>query len=289
VFEQGKKMGKKFLGKRVQGRYEWVCAVVYAFMVVEHLRQATGHALTRVDDVHVQLKHFGSGLTRIPFYEKQCMLGIFMRSCPAWVVADLAALHYSMITVALYETWPLDMLVAAIHATQLSTIVVSDKTLYTVFKAAKDCPSLKTIIVHGEVEGSDRYRAKSLDLTLYTFPEIVAMGKEHPAEFSLPAQDDLARVCFKSGHSSNVRGVAYTHQALVAVAGGVFSGFPANLRPNSLDRHLSYLPLAHVYEHTLLVFCMMAGCSFGFFGGDTKKLRQDAMLAQPTILSAHAP
>lgn len=44
---------------------------------------------------------------------------------------------------------------------------------------------------------------------------------------------------------------------------------------NDKDRHISYLPLAHIYERAIYNTVSFKGGSIGIFGGDVKKLVED--------------
>ena len=49
------------------------------------------------------------------------------------------------------------------------------------------------------------------------------------------------------------------------------------------DRHISYLPLAHIYERIMAVTAIHCGCSIGFYRGDVLQLLDDVAELQPTI------
>ena len=47
--------------------------------------------------------------------------------------------------------------------------------------------------------------------------------------------------------------------------------------------HISYLPLAHVFETVVMNYCLFAGCAVGFYQGDTLKLLDDLQTLRPTV------
>jgi long-chain acyl-CoA synthetase len=53
------------------------------------------------------------------------------------------------------------------------------------------------------------------------------------------------------------------------------------------DVHISYLPLAHVFERIIQVHLMYVGASFGFYQGDTLKLLDDVSVLKPTRIYSH--
>ena len=53
--------------------------------------------------------------------------------------------------------------------------------------------------------------------------------------------------------------------------------------PYQGDIHISYLPLAHIYERVVLYTCLHTGSSIGFFRGDVLGLMDDMVALRPTI------
>lgn len=74
-----------------------------------------------------------------------------------------------------------------------------------------------------------------------------------------------------------------THGNILAVlAACQFSD--AQLREG--DRHLSYLPLAHIFEKVISWGILCFGGTIGFYGGDTLKLKDDMEKWKPTIFAS---
>lgn len=82
------------------------------------------------------------------------------------------------------------------------------------------------------------------------------------------------------------------HSALLADASGclALAGFGQrtmkkagifSLGPD--DVHISYLPLAHIFERVVFTALIAVGASIGFFRGDTLKLMDDISTLRPTI------
>lgn len=49
------------------------------------------------------------------------------------------------------------------------------------------------------------------------------------------------------------------------------------------DVHISYLPLAHIYERINTITCTHRGAAIGFFSGDVTRLLDDIAALRPTI------
>jgi long-chain acyl-CoA synthetase len=61
------------------------------------------------------------------------------------------------------------------------------------------------------------------------------------------------------------------------------AGTCAAIHADSDDRHLSYLPLAHIFETIVQSLTIAVGGSIALYHGDVKGLIDDAKAAQPTI------
>lgn len=67
--------------------------------------------------------------------------------------------------------------------------------------------------------------------------------------------------------------------AMVAPAGA------NHLAPtNPYDRHLSYLPLAHIFERVVITQILSAGGSIAFYRGKPEYLVEDLQACRPTVL-----
>ena len=58
------------------------------------------------------------------------------------------------------------------------------------------------------------------------------------------------------------------------------------VQTEAFDRHLSYLPLPHIFERVVQAQVLLAGASIGFFRGDPKLLVEDRQACRPTMLPA---
>ena len=52
------------------------------------------------------------------------------------------------------------------------------------------------------------------------------------------------------------------------------------------DTYLSYVPLAHIFERSMLLLCLISGAQIGFFHGETQKLFEDAVRCERNCAAA---
>jgi long-chain acyl-CoA synthetase len=76
-----------------------------------------------------------------------------------------------------------------------------------------------------------------------------------------------------------MQGAMLTHYSLVASAAG--STTTTKFFPS--DVHISYLPLAHIYERMNMLVALHHGVGVGFYQGDVLKLMDDIEALKPTV------
>lgn len=87
-------------------------------------------------------------------------------------------------------------------------------------------------------------------------------------------------LCYTSGTTGDPKGAIITHGGMLScIAALKYSDF----KWAPTDRHISYLPLAHIYERAIYNCCAFEGGSVGIFGGDVKKLTLDMAALKPTV------
>ena len=104
---------------------------------------------------------------------------------------------------------------------------------------------------------------------------------------------DLATIIYTSGTTGQPKGVRLTHRNLTANIDQTFRRFGP--RPNRDDavpyldhtsRHLSVLPLAHVFERLVGSYLMLAAGATIAYAGSADTLAADFQLVEPTTLTA---
>jgi len=101
--------------------------------------------------------------------------------------------------------------------------------------------------------------------------------------YQIPATA-LACLIYTSGTGGAPRGVMLPHRAILSNCTGAFE-LIRPLRPDS-ETYLSYLPLAHSYEHTVGQFFLLSIGSEIVYARGVEHLAADLLTVRPTILTA---
>ncbi|XP_064624929.1 long-chain-fatty-acid--CoA ligase 5-like isoform X2 [Lineus longissimus] len=233
------------------------------------------------DRVHA----FGSGLLEKGLSANtESLIGLYSINREEWVVAEQACNRYSMVVVPLYDTLGNDACAYIINQTEMTT-VVCDKAAKAqlLLDGAEKMPSLKRIIIMDDISNNNQETASKHGIEVVSFTQIEEVGKENLKEAVPPKPEDLCTISYTSGTTGDPKGVMLSHRAMVANVSSIFKicGVLFDCTPD--QTHISYLPLAHMFERCCETFMLMSGCRIGFFRGDVRKLPDDIMALKPTM------
>ncbi|XP_058854298.1 long-chain-fatty-acid--CoA ligase 1-like isoform X1 [Acipenser ruthenus] len=253
------------LGSRKPNQpYEWICYQEVA---------------DRAEFLGSGLMHRGHTPTPDQF------IGIFAQNRPEWTIAELACYTYSMVSVPLYDTLGAEAIAYIIEKAEISTVICDtpEKAQLLLEYASKGVHQLKTIILIDVFDLDLVGRAKKLGVEVVSLREIESVGKVNRKNPVPPKPDDLAVICFTSGTTGNPKGAMLTHANIVSNAAAFIKITKTSYCISSSDTHVSYLPLAHMFERLVQVLLLCHGARIGFFQGDIRLLMDDLKTLQPTI------
>lgn len=139
--------------------------------------------------------------------------------------------------------------------------------------------------------------ATSFDIRLFNFTELIEEGKtlsdsiiqsSTSKEVSTlnPKSDDICMICYTSGTTGVPKGALITHGNMVAVTTAVIDYIDTLGGFDNTCKHISYLPMAHVFEHFVQSGITWYGARIGFSQGDTSKIVDDIVHLRPTVFAS---
>uniref|UniRef100_A0A8C8F679 Arachidonate--CoA ligase n=1 Tax=Oncorhynchus tshawytscha TaxID=74940 RepID=A0A8C8F679_ONCTS len=196
-------------------------------------------------------------------------IGIFSQNRPEWTISELACYTYSLVCVPLYDTLGLEAIEYIIDQAAISTVICD---LVDKVRLILDCVSgkehtLKTIVV---MEDFDK--------------ELVACGQQSGIEIlSLKDVEVNLKSLFGLGTTGNPKGGMLTHGNVIANCAAFIKITEVHCMLNLHDIHMSYLPLAHMFERVVEGVILVHGARIGYFQGDIRLLMDDLKTLQPTV------
>ncbi|WIA09659.1 hypothetical protein OEZ85_009046 [Tetradesmus obliquus] len=221
----------------------------------------------------------GSGLLQLGIPPKS-MLGLYSVNCKEWVLLDAAAHAYSMTSVPLYDTLGPDAVEYICNHAELAAVGCSAAVLPTLLSCIARCPSLKLLVVWGAGTAQLPEVPAGSSCRLVTLDQVESLGRRHPRAHVPPRPSDIATICYTSGTTGTPKGAVLTHANLIADAAGTCELLD-DWQPG--DRHISYLPLAHIYERNNMTVAVHLGGSVGFYSGNVTELLDDVLALQPQL------
>ncbi|XP_032693449.1 long-chain-fatty-acid--CoA ligase 6 isoform X2 [Lontra canadensis] len=213
-------------------------------------------------------------------------IGVFAQNRPEWIIAELACYTYSMVVVPLYDTLGPGAIRYIIRTADISTVVV-DKPQKAVLLLEhverKETPGLKLIIIMEPFEEALKDRGQECGVVIKSMQAVEECGQQNHQAPVPPKPGDLSIVCFTSGTTGNPKGAMLTHGNVVADFSGFLKVTESQWAPTCADVHISYLPLAHMFERMVQSVVYCHGGRVGFFQGDIRLLSDDMKALHPTI------
>ena len=209
-------------------------------------------------------------------------IALLAESSPDWSITDYAILSNSAVNVPIYPTQALDQVEFILKNSGARILFIStnrqlkrikpvldnyknsERPLVYLFEEPKDA-SVSNI---GKIE---KQGAEELRKTPELFERIS----------SLSQPSDLATIIYTSGTTGIPKGVMLTHHNLTSNA--LRSGEVFDLQDG--DQAMSFLPLSHVFERTVLYIYMWYGVKVSFAKG-VETVAEDIKEIRPTIVTA---
>jgi long-chain acyl-CoA synthetase len=213
-------------------------------------------------------------------------IALLAESSPEWSITDYAILANGAVNVPIYPTQTVDQVEFILRNSGARILFISGARQLKRIQAAIDAftnrEKLQIILFESPKESEARDGAT----TLSALEEIGKRADARDASLfaklsATPEPDDLATIIYTSGTTGEPKGVMLTHRNLVSNT--LSSGRIFELKPD--DRALSFLPLSHVFERTVLYIYMSFGVQINYARG-VETVSEDIKDVRPTIVTA---
>lgn len=262
---------RKKLGKDQYGEFEFK---TYKQVYSEVILFATGVELLNLCPI-IQSKSNG----------ELRFMGIYSRNRQEWMITDIASHMNSVSLVTLYDTLGDSTIEFILSETGLTSIVMETRNLMKLIQLREENNhhQLQNIIVVDNENTDSISKAKEKGYSIFTFNDILEKGKGQSMQFTHCKPETLATLSYTSGTTGTPKGTMLTHGQLAAE---ILTLESAGIGFTSKDKYLSYLPLAHVFERVINLFCLYVGATVGFYSGDPLKVVEDAQKLNTTVFIA---
>ena len=219
------------------------------------------------------------------------LVGIFAKNCTEWVVADMGCQMDSVTTATLYATLGQEAFKYICDQTKIKTILVSPDlvkllcenkqkfkleylTNAILFDLTTNCDSKK------ELEN-----LRKAGFTAYSFTEDFLKENKNikNTDLLLSQPETIMTICYTSGTTGDPKGVMLSQKNMISVLETVIRDSSVPLDENGT--HISFLPLAHIFERMVISGFMGVAAKVGFISGSVRTtLMEDMSILGPTLL-----
>jgi long-chain acyl-CoA synthetase len=250
-----------------------------------HVRRCEGDGFVDLSSREVleRVRAFSLGLQALGVRAGD-RVGIVCESRPEWHLADLAILTARAITVPVYPTLSVTQARFILDDSGASVVVVSDAVqLAKIREAAATLPTLRTVVV--VVAPAALPDAADSMPAVLTMADVMADGRrqlqQDPGlDARYEAQARSVAPSYTSGTTGTPKGVVLTH-------GNILSNVIASnavLKVGVQDVALSFLPLSHTFERTVVYLYMLCGATV-VFAESLLTVARDLARVAPTIMT----
>jgi len=167
-------------------------------------------------------------------------IGIYSKNCYHWILADLAILMGSYVSVPFYSSLPGDQLAEVIEMADLDALFIGKLDHWDVSHSQAvmtDLICIKFPLYEGQAEA----------VTGLDWDNLVAESEPSLENF-VPQLDDLWTIKFTSGTTGKPKGVMHVHRTPAQIMLNEKESNWIGVFNVSNPKHFSYLPLNHVGE-----------------------------------------
>lgn len=210
-------------------------------------------------------------------------VALLAESSPEWSLTDYAILATGAVNVPIYPTQAVDQVEFILRNSGARVLFVStNRQLKRVAAALEALKKARPRIILFETPKEETEGVTSLAaLEKLGGEEHARQPQLYEQLVALAQPEDMATIIYTSGTTGDPKGVMLTHHNLVSNA--VNSGAVFELRPD--DVALSFLPLSHVFERTVLYIYMLFGVQICYARG-VEYVGEDIKEICPTVVTA---
>jgi long-chain acyl-CoA synthetase len=236
----------------------------------EWLSISSSELLARVRRLALALDRLGIG--------KGDRVALLAESGPLWTITDYAILATGAINVPIYPTQPPAQVDYILEESEPKMLFVSSRRQARRVRSVLDArPDLRVVTFDPGVEGYDDVS------TLERQGQ--AIEEETPTRFDEMREgvraEDVASIIYTSGTTGEPKGVVLTHRNIVFDA--VAAAEHITCEPD--DVALSFLPLSHIFERTVLYLALRCGVTIAY-AESIEAVAANIAEVRPTLMTA---
>ena len=234
-------------------------------------------------EVFDRVRDLSLGLTGLGI-EPGDRVALMSESRPDWTIADLAILTARAVTVPLYPTLAVEQVRGILADSGARLVIVSDaEQVAKVIAVRGGVPALESVVVmdRADGEGGEAAVLSMTDVAARGHRRLMTedgLGRRFREATAGGDPEAVATIIYTSGTTGEPKGVMLTHANILSNVRSTGEVIPMN----SEDTALSFLPLSHSLERTVLYKYLYDGVTVAF-AESLDTIGRDLRAVRPTI------
>jgi len=241
-------------------------------------------------EMKLNARAFGSCLRKTHGIAQKEKIAIWSGNCAEWLMTDLACAAFNYVSVSVYDTLGPDAASYIVADSGAQVLVCEDKTFKKVPDLLKDevyasnkGADLKVVVYLGKGDEATKAALEAKGIKVQGFHDAVKANKDKLEPDTKPAADDMVTLMYTSGTTGMPKGVMLSHTNITATI--TMIDLTPSITMCSTDVHLSYLPLAHIFERCNCFGLLVKGAHVFFASNGSRFLLADLGVVRPTIFA----
>lgn len=226
--------------------------------------------------------NFACGMMKLGVRSRD-LVGIFSENRPEWVLSSDASYLLGFTMVHIYETFSQEALEFSLKNSNVEYLLVSAKNLKKVKELNDDIlKQFKFIILFDEIKLDEKVfidKINGYGGKVMTFNEVCEIDRSIFTPVHIEPEQ-IMYICYSSGTTGFPKGVMISHRAFITNLIAVHDEYC----DETFERHISYLPMCHVFEKMCSCAVLFSGGKIGVYSGSIATLSDDMKILKPTCL-----
>lgn len=198
-------------------------------------------------------------------------VGIISNNRPEWLITDLGVQQAGAILTPIYPTVGIQDLEFILEQSGIKTIFIANQEIYDRFHTVLNKPQFR-IFSFDKLDGVANWETL---LVQHSSENLLKHCKDQITE------DCLATIIYTSGTTGTPKGVMLSHKNILS---NVKDCMPHFVFANAGDKVLSFLPLNHIFERTMMYIYFYKGVRI-YFAESMETIGENIREVQPVVFT----